>query len=176
MNQTKKYLCVLVIICQFLLIGYIIVRNEYHLKNSKTIVLKLQPVDPRSLMQGDYVVLNYSKSQFTGKPFPSGSIVYTELKFLPEKGYHEMIATHLSPHNINNQENLIIRGKVSRSYLESNSENLYSGEIEYGIENYFTEENTGKELETTMKYAKVKVSSEGDAMLVELMTGPPEKF
>lgn len=37
----------------------IIYRNELHLNNSQSIFIKLQPVDPRSLIQGDYMVLNY---------------------------------------------------------------------------------------------------------------------
>ncbi|MEG0482553.1 MAG: GDYXXLXY domain-containing protein [Acinetobacter sp.] len=36
-----------------------IFKNELHLKNSESIYVRLQPVDPRSILQGDYMVLNY---------------------------------------------------------------------------------------------------------------------
>ncbi|TCP95956.1 putative membrane protein [Cricetibacter osteomyelitidis] len=39
--------------------NYAVVDNENVLNNGKPIILKLAPVDPRSLMQGDYMELNY---------------------------------------------------------------------------------------------------------------------
>lgn len=37
----------------------LIFKNEQHLKQSESIFIHLQPVDPRSLIQGDYMALNY---------------------------------------------------------------------------------------------------------------------
>lgn len=37
----------------------LIARNEEHLKTTQSIFIALKPVDPRSLIQGDYMVLNY---------------------------------------------------------------------------------------------------------------------
>ena len=34
-------------------------KNEWHLKHSQSIYVRLQPVDPRSMLQGDYMRLNY---------------------------------------------------------------------------------------------------------------------
>ena len=49
---------VLAIICIVLFSG-LMWKNESHLKNSQSIYVRLQPVDPRSLIQGDYMVLDY---------------------------------------------------------------------------------------------------------------------
>ena len=38
----------------------LIVKNERHLNNSQSMYVRLQPVDPRSLIQGDYMRLNYA--------------------------------------------------------------------------------------------------------------------
>lgn len=38
-------------------------RKEYLLANGQPVILKLAPVDPRSLMQGDYMALNFDLSQ-----------------------------------------------------------------------------------------------------------------
>lgn len=40
----------------------LILKNEQHLKHSDSIFIRLAPVDPRSLIQGDYMVLNYDLS------------------------------------------------------------------------------------------------------------------
>ncbi len=37
----------------------LIFKNEWHLNNSQTMYVRLQPVDPRSIIQGDYMALNY---------------------------------------------------------------------------------------------------------------------
>ena len=37
----------------------LIFKNEWHLKHSQSIYVRLQPVDPRSILQGDYMRLNY---------------------------------------------------------------------------------------------------------------------
>lgn len=43
-----------------LLFAALILSREWQLKNSMPIFVQLQPVDPRSLLQGDYMQLNYN--------------------------------------------------------------------------------------------------------------------
>lgn len=45
----------------------LILKNEQNLKHSDSVYVRLAPVDPRSLIQGDYMVLNYDLS-FWGLP------------------------------------------------------------------------------------------------------------
>ena len=45
------------------LVNFSIWNKEQHLANGEVITLELAPVDPRSLMQGDYMALNYVLSQ-----------------------------------------------------------------------------------------------------------------
>ena len=55
----KKYVPIILAFLCILMFLWIIVANEQHLKKSEAIYIKLQPVDPRSLIQGDYMQLNY---------------------------------------------------------------------------------------------------------------------
>lgn len=55
----KKYFPVLFAVLSIVLFTIVIVSNEQHLKKSEAIYIELKPVDPRSLMQGDYMQLNY---------------------------------------------------------------------------------------------------------------------
>jgi len=41
------------------LVDWTIVRREGHLRDGRTVYLELAPVDPRSLMQGDYMALRF---------------------------------------------------------------------------------------------------------------------
>lgn len=55
----KKMLPIGLAVLSILLFVLMIARHEWHLANSQSIYVKLQPVDPRSLIQGDYMALNY---------------------------------------------------------------------------------------------------------------------
>ena len=58
----KKYSRILIIVNLILLLGYFnwsVYKKEQILKDGRLVLLQLVPVDPRSLMQGDYMRLNY---------------------------------------------------------------------------------------------------------------------
>ena len=63
----KKMLPLVLATLSIILFGLMIARHEWHLAHSDLIYVKLQPVDPRSLIQGDYMALNYDL-YFGGKP------------------------------------------------------------------------------------------------------------
>lgn len=54
----KKYFSlILVLVTLLIFVG--LVANEWHLHHSKSIFIELRPVDPRSILQGDYMALAY---------------------------------------------------------------------------------------------------------------------
>ncbi|WP_373767127.1 GDYXXLXY domain-containing protein [Glaesserella sp.] len=77
-----------------------ITQNEDVLKNGQSIVLKLAPQDPRSLMQGDYMVLNYAllEQVYSALPEqkPDGTQVYALLK-RDENGVAVLCRVEFSP-------------------------------------------------------------------------------
>ena len=61
----KKYSRILIIANLILLLGYFnwsVYKKEQTLKDGQLILLQLAPVDPRSLMQGDYMRLSYKEA------------------------------------------------------------------------------------------------------------------
>ena len=80
----------------------LIFKNEWHLNNSQTMYVRLQPVDPRSIIQGDYMALNY------------------QLYFAPQ---------HLSPESTSqaniNQEDQIFSGHYFDEVIKNKSVGLY---------------------------------------------------
>ena len=62
----KKYRSIIILLnLVFLLIyfNHSIARKEALLKDGQLVLLELAPVDPRSLMQGDYMALRYKISE-----------------------------------------------------------------------------------------------------------------
>ena len=55
----SKVIAVLGLVLALGLINWSIYQKEQHLRHGDVIKLKLAPVDPRSLMQGDYMALRF---------------------------------------------------------------------------------------------------------------------
>lgn len=156
---TKKQwsLIGLVLLLQLGFIGYQIGSNESQLKNGKEITLELAPVDPRSMLQGDYVILRYEIAESNElKNIRSGNRVYILAKKDQNGVYQrESILTSIDPnaYKLANDE-VLLAGKY----------NGYNGII-LGIESFFVKEGTGQEIQRDAKYAKVIVAKNGNALL-----------
>ncbi len=161
-----KKLGILLILClQGGWIGYQVYSNETLLQNGETVILDLQPVDPRSLLQGDYVELNYAISQLEDTSIDENGPVTIVLR-QNAQGIHEYAGVYKfkgkwnSPYD-KKPGDVLLNGKVTSSWNNS-------AQITYGIEHFFIPEGTGMDVEGKVKVAVVKVSDKGDGILVRL--------
>ena len=60
MYRVIAFLSLIVVLA---LVNWSIYKKEFHIKNGTVIYLKLAPVDPRSLMQGDYMALHFDMAR-----------------------------------------------------------------------------------------------------------------
>ncbi|WP_191557140.1 GDYXXLXY domain-containing protein [Metabacillus idriensis] len=151
-----------VFILQLAFTGYQSFSNEQALEQGKEVVLELQPLDPRSMLQGDYVQLQYEAGRF--KPaddIKSGTVITVKLKKDSNGIYRPTGETAEG-----RAGDVFKKPQADEAYL-TGKYNGYDGLI-FGIESFFVEEGTGMELERTAKYAKVIVSDEGNALLVDV--------
>lgn len=58
-QSLNKYVVIATAILTLILINYAIWQKEAHIANGEVVNIELAPVDPRSLMQGDYMTLRY---------------------------------------------------------------------------------------------------------------------
>ena len=58
----RHKVAVIMLVIILAVINFSIYSKEQHLKQGDTVYLKLAPVDPRSLMQGDYMALRFAAS------------------------------------------------------------------------------------------------------------------
>lgn len=159
----------IVLAVQLAFLGFTSWQKEQLLQNGELIALKLEPLDPRSLLQGDYVQLNYAvhtayRNAESSRQPVKGKI-HVQLKRTAEHvSYHnENIAvyepdrfTEASRPVTVNEDTVTIQGK-SRY-----------GNLDLGIEHFFIPENTGKEWEEK-NIALVRVAENGDAILETLI-------
>ncbi len=143
--------------------------KQWTLSTGTPVLLQTEPVDPRSLFMGDYARLNYTISQLplTGeaalagdKDFKRHDTVWVALK--PEPGGAKAISVH-------HQRNAVPAGLIA---LKGEVDDFDGGGwvrtgnrqarqhtlfVRYGIEQYFVQEGTGRQIERPTGGEKVTI-------------------
>lgn len=152
--EKYKWLIILLNLFVFLfMINNSIIKKERILEEGQLILLELAPVDPRSLMQGDYMRLRYAISNVENVDSISKRGYYV-LK-LDKNGVGERIRIQENKTPLNAEEFLI--------------EFTTNGQwrINIGAESYFFQEGKG-ELFEDAKYGGLKVDENGNSLLIGL--------
>lgn len=164
-NWVKKDVAIMiVIVLQISFVGYQYFNNEHVLSNGALIKLELEPVDPRSLLQGDYVVLNYEIStiESLSDQLKAGQKIQLVLSLNEENDFHEYAGIYY------------VNGEPNKPYQRLENDVVINGVADgsngiiYGIENYFIEEGTGLEIEQEASYAYVRVATNGNSLIVDI--------
>ncbi|TDF97705.1 GDYXXLXY domain-containing protein [Paenibacillus piri] len=162
-NRTR--LLIAVVLLQILFLGGI--AGSYYAVGwfGQEIKLKTAPVDPRDLLYGDYVTLGYEISQpearlwkGTGERPAQDSRVYVLLK--PANGLYEAAGIYDAKPAAGPGE-VVLKGKVRSAWGESIR-------VQYGLEQYYVPEGTGRQLEDKARnmIVAVKVAPWGQAKIV----------
>lgn len=158
MKRKGTYWVILNLIALLSYFAFSVYRKEQILKEGELLLLELAPVDPRSLMQGDYMRLRYNVSslQINGEDVQPDS--------LPRRGYCVIAADPDSIARVLRfQENTLPLGANERliAYTRPNRE------VQIGAESYFFEEGTGAFFEEA-KYGGLKIDRQGNSVLIGL--------
>ncbi|MFT5194835.1 MAG: putative membrane-anchored protein [Cellvibrionaceae bacterium] len=135
--------------------GWAVFKTETAIANGTTVYVELAPVDPRSLIQGDYMALNYAVSDELELGESSGRLVITTDA--------EQVASFIRVADGNHTP-------LAANELLINYSRDWSGwgnTIIIGTNSYFFQEGTG-ELFETAKYGEFKVAADGTPILVGL--------
>ena len=149
MNKTKK---IILAVNLLLVLGFFVlsvVGKEETLANSRQILVQLAPVDPRSMMQGDYMALNYSITR---------RIWDNDGKYVVVKVDGDNVATFVRQQDDKtlNDGELLIRWTTNKR-----------GRKSIGADNYFFQEGTGDKY-SVAHYGLLRVDSAGNCILVGL--------
>ena len=136
-----------------LLVNLQALRYEAILDNGETVLLRLAPIDPRSLMQGDYMILRYEQAD-----------LYFE--DVPEQARSGSVILELDQHGVGT----IRRLDDGRDLGENEVRLRYkrrTWDLWLAPESFFFQEGTGHVYQRGA-YAELKVSPTGHAMLAGL--------
>ena len=153
MKNLKTIVILFNLVC---LIGYInwaTFHKEKTISDGTLMLFELAPVDPRSLMQGDYMNLRYAVANQGRKK-----------KELPKFGYGVVT---LDENNVvtlsryQEAETPLNEGEFLIKYA------IHRRGVSFGAESYFFEEGTGERFEKG-KYGGLRVDDEGKSILMGL--------
>ncbi len=151
----KSYKWIIILVNGLLvliLFNFSLLKKETLLEEGKLLLVELAPVDPRSLMQGDYMRLSYAISQ------------------------------NINGDSISNRGFCVVKiddnGIAQRVRLQDNTTPLHTGEylinytsgkwdIKIGAESFFFQEGEAEKYEKA-KYGGLKVDNKGSSLLIGL--------
>ena len=146
------------------LLGFIAVK-EVSLRTGTEVVLQTVPVDPRSLLQGDYAILDYEIADLPRfmQDDPIGETVYVVLYELVTQG-PEVWRARSYEYDRPPATRVFIKGRIDSR-----------GRLDFGIGTYFVPEGTGHIIERAQDVkVVVKLDADGNAIIKEvLVDGEP---
>jgi uncharacterized membrane-anchored protein len=152
----KKYKWIVIMVNLIILLGLFnnsILQKEELLSNGQLILLELVPVDPRSLMQGDYMRLRYAISE--NNDYDSIAKRGFCVVKLEENGVAKKVRIQENRTPVNNNE-----------YLIEYTSRQWRG-INIGAESFFFQEGEAEKYENA-KYGGVRVDDQGNSLLIGL--------
>jgi len=130
-----------------------VVNKEATLESGQLILLKLYPVDPRSLMQGDYMNLSYEMTRTWRDDNIENARGYCVLQ-LDDNQVASFVRLQAEPTPKADNEVLV-------KYYYNGSQ------VRIGAESYFFEEGTGEKY-SDAEYGALRVDEKGNSILVGL--------
>ncbi|HHQ4780535.1 TPA: GDYXXLXY domain-containing protein [Aeromonas veronii] len=131
-------------------------RYEHAMSSGEVVLLRLAPVDPRSLMQGDYMRLNYEIAR---------ELTSRDARTTQNKG-SDTLVIRLDAHQV---ASLVADGKPDRLASDERLLQVHQSERQWqiGPDAYFFEEGTGEQYETA-RYGEFRLQADGKTLLVGL--------
>jgi uncharacterized membrane-anchored protein len=140
----------------FLAVNWQIAHKEATLRDGRTVLLKLAPVDPRSLIQGDYMQLRYEIAE---DPAVLGAVTGLADGFLvvtvDERGVATYVRLHTNEPLAPDEALLRFRNRGNR------------GDLRLGAESFLFQEGRAEHF-AAAKYGELKVDDAGTGILVGL--------
>ncbi|SDJ14185.1 GDYXXLXY domain-containing protein [Billgrantia gudaonensis] len=143
-------------------INWAIWDKEKHLAEGEVVYLALAPVDPRSLMQGDYMALNFE----IGNRIRQAVRERTSGDEARDAANGHVVVT-LDERRVAHFERL---GKGDEELAESEMRLRYrvrNGRVEFATDAFFFQEGQAERYESA-RYGRFRVDEQGDPLLVSL--------
>ncbi|EHK54909.1 GDYXXLXY domain-containing protein [Allomesorhizobium alhagi] len=178
---------ILLALLQIGFLSFIIAGRAAVLRDGQEVLLKVEPVDPRDLLRGDYVRLGYDISNIpvsmignvpSGAQWIEAGPVFVRVK-KDGDGIWKMVSASLyePPSTPPGDDEIDIRGMVDDGRGLGRIDTL---NVEYGIERFYLPEGEGLAIERDMRVRSFNIvaaiAGDGSAQIKALMDGDTMLF
>lgn len=159
-----KKVALISLIIILILVNWSIFGKEKHLANGKIVYLDLAPVDPRSLMQGDYMALRFRLTDQVHKALSKAEDRRQQSHDMGTSDGYVVIS--LDARNIGSFKSLYLDQVLSHNEILMRYR-VRSGTIKFATNAYFFQEGHGKYYESA-RYGQFRVDEKGELLLVAM--------
>jgi uncharacterized membrane-anchored protein len=171
-----------VALAQIGFLGWIIAGRAAVLRSGREIVLKVEPVDPRDLLRGDYVRLGYEISNIPVKlitGLPAGRLtsedgsLYVRVKKGDDGYWHPVSAAFgAEPAAAASPDEADVKGHVSEGWSLEGEGTIG---VDYGLDRFYLPEGEGLALQNDMRVrpfgVRVALAPDGTPQIKTLLDG-----
>lgn len=152
----RKWLTLLCAVLILAVVNLSIWQSETLIKTGDTVLLELAPADPRSLMQGDYMALQFAIADTIRQQLSSDSQSGSDRVIV------QLDAQRRASFVALDQQQPLYDGQLRLQFR------LRSGEVKFATNAFFFQEGTG-EIYEQAKYGLFRVGPDGNLLLTHLV-------
>ena len=160
----RKIIAIVSLVIILGLVNGSIVGKEKHLDEGKIVYLHLAPVDPRSLMQGDYMALHFRMADEVYKVLPkTKDRMRWRHKVAASDGY---VVVNLDNRSVGTFKSLYKDQPLSENEILMRYR-VRNGVVKFATNAFFFQEGHGKYYEPA-RYGQFRVDNKGELLLVAM--------
>ena len=146
------------------LVNWSIIGKETHLADGRIVYLELAPVDPRSLMQGDYMALRFQMANAVHKALPKADEHRGWRQAVDASDGHVVVG--LDARQVGSFKGLYKDQALAEDELRLRFR-VRDGEVKFATNAFFFQEGHAKTYEPA-KYGQFRVDDNGELLLVAM--------
>ena len=173
---------ILLAVLQIGFLSFIIGSRAAILQSGKEVLLKIEPVDPRDLLRGDYIIVRYEVSSLPVKliaGLPAGELVsearpvFLRLRKDPD-GYWRTVSASLEPPAAApaSEDEADIQGAITAGWTLNADTTI---PVSFGIERFYVPEGEGRAIESDLRERpfgiRVALARDGTPQIKALVDG-----
>jgi uncharacterized membrane-anchored protein len=177
---------VLLALTQIAFLSWIIAGRAAILRNGQEVLLKVEPVDPRDFLRGDYVWLSYEIRNVpvklvanapAGEFIPEAGPIFVRLGKDPDGYWRPRSASLRFAEGEPPAGEIDLRGTIASAWTLGPDDSFA---VNYGIERFYVPEGEGRAIEADMRERPfgilAAVASDGTAQTKALMDGETKLY
>lgn len=157
----KHKVVVLMLVVILAVINFSIYNKEQHISQGESIYLQLAPVDPRSLMQGDYMSLRYVVADALHEALPKSKKTDSWRQSID--AHNGQIIVSLDTNHVASYQ-AIYQAQTLKENERLLNYRVRNNQVKLASNAFFFEEGTAQDYQIA-RYGEFKVNTQGDLLL-----------